>query len=557
MNAGVSLSRFSGPATQRRLVWFAVAALLLVNVPVFLSMRLNGDATFYDLQVQCVSEGGVLYRDMLEPNLPGVVWIHAAVRAVCGWSSVALRSFDLAVLAGVITFFAAGLTPRRHPVDSPAHPGAIPAALLALACLWFYFSLTTWSHCQRDMWMLLPSLGAVALRARVCRDLASGGRPSLLLSFFEGCLWAAAFWIKPHIAIPAIVVLLVSLRITGFSRRNWLTVMLVVVGGGICGGVGSGWLIASGAWPHFWETQLEWNPEYLASRSRWDGGSRLVGIYQSFSPWSFAHLVAFPVALAELVRTFWNRSSSHDSTEPDGEGQIWQCLLSALYLGWLLQSFGLQHSFSYTHVPGVLLAMAVVAGVRWPQDWQLVPRTAVVLVLAIAAVTSPCTNMQRLNQWWSCLDGPTLENRARLQARPGQYWADYPAVIRYLQSQGVRGRDVFVYSSALVPLYRDLDLRPPNRYVLPDVQRAFFASRAGQMKQAISSSPARFVVTDLSGVGLQRNELERVDPATGLPVALPSDLATHYPLTQPVVFRSGWFLVHEARDARGWRQNQE
>ncbi len=68
-------------------------------VPLFLRMPLTNDAQMYDLQVRLLHQGGVLYRDILEPNLPGVVWIQSLVRNAVGWSSEALRAFDLLVLA--------------------------------------------------------------------------------------------------------------------------------------------------------------------------------------------------------------------------------------------------------------------------------------------------------------------------------------------------------------------------------------------------------------------------------------------------------------------------
>ena len=74
---------------------FLLATLAVIAVPVFVRMPLTNDAETYDLQADIVRRGGVLYRDALEPNLPGVVWVQLAVRSVFGDSSEALKLFDL------------------------------------------------------------------------------------------------------------------------------------------------------------------------------------------------------------------------------------------------------------------------------------------------------------------------------------------------------------------------------------------------------------------------------------------------------------------------------
>ena len=72
-----------------------LSALCVIAVPLFVRMPLTNDAEQYDLQADVVRRGGVLYRDALEPNLPGVVWVHVGVRRLLGESSEALKAFDL------------------------------------------------------------------------------------------------------------------------------------------------------------------------------------------------------------------------------------------------------------------------------------------------------------------------------------------------------------------------------------------------------------------------------------------------------------------------------
>tara|TARA_B100001939_G_scaffold335217_1_gene337019 strand:+ start:608 stop:751 length:144 start_codon:yes stop_codon:yes gene_type:complete len=47
-------------------------------------MPLNSDTALFDVQAAEVLKGGVMYRDIVEPNLPGVVWIHLLIRSVAG-----------------------------------------------------------------------------------------------------------------------------------------------------------------------------------------------------------------------------------------------------------------------------------------------------------------------------------------------------------------------------------------------------------------------------------------------------------------------------------------
>jgi hypothetical protein len=480
---------------------------------------------------------------MLEPNFPGAVWIHMLVRTLAGWSSIALRVFDLMILCGICALLAVRLRSRE--------PAGIGGACLALSVCWFYLSLSTWSHCQRDTWMLLPTLAALSLRDLGGVVQGRSHRSVFTIGVFEGALWGCAFWIKPHVAAPVLAVLAASVIWTGRSRLTLCTLAGVLAGGAAVGVAGSGWLMASGAWPYFWETMLEWNPEYMSCKNTLNPWSRYVSLFQSFAPWSWAHVAALPYAIFTLGRAAYYQLllSGHDDRQQNNR---YEALLCALYLGWFAQSVLLQHPFSYVHVPGVILAMAIVAGLKWRNEWRLIPRMMVVLVFVVAFFVSHCTDLSRLAKWKECvLQGPTLAMREAFQARPGPYWSYYPTLIEFLRAQNVRGRDVLVYSSALVPLYRDLDLRPPTRYVLTDVQRGFFRSRREKIRAAIEQSPHRFIVCDISGANLSPAALENNNPATGLPMDFPDAALSRYPATQPVVFRSGCFVVFASRDTAG------
>ena len=169
--------------------WVGLVALLAVNLPAFLCLGLDSDTLMYDVCARRVLAGDVHYRDLLETNFPGIVWLHMLVRSVVGWSSEALRAVDFAVVAASVWLLTRWL-PR-------AAPGWV-RVFAATALLGFYLTRSEWCHCQRDTWMLLPALAALALRARQAGRLAqpdAGLLARVGWAVAEGALWAAACWI--------------------------------------------------------------------------------------------------------------------------------------------------------------------------------------------------------------------------------------------------------------------------------------------------------------------------------------------------------------------------
>src|SRR5712692_3196119 len=82
-----------------RLAWTALCGFLLLCLPLFVCLPLWADVTLYDLAARSVLRGGVHYRDIFDTNLPGMLWLHLAVRAALGWSTEALRLVDISVFA--------------------------------------------------------------------------------------------------------------------------------------------------------------------------------------------------------------------------------------------------------------------------------------------------------------------------------------------------------------------------------------------------------------------------------------------------------------------------
>src|SRR5580698_9118097 len=97
---------------------------LVVCVPLFIRMPLWVDTTYHDLSARNILWGGVHYRDIFETNLPGMVWLHALIRPIVGWSSEAFRAVDLFVVGSSILMLGLLLkrigSPRRTIVWSTA-----------------------------------------------------------------------------------------------------------------------------------------------------------------------------------------------------------------------------------------------------------------------------------------------------------------------------------------------------------------------------------------------------------------------------------------------------
>src|SRR5207249_430578 len=113
-------------------------------------------------------------------------WLHAGVRTLLGWSVEAIRFADFLVLTGVIALLLRWL---------PASVSRSARLALALVLYTYYFSMTEWCHCQRDLWMLLPCLLALELRGRQIDRLANNPRSLSVLGWAitEGLIWSIGF----------------------------------------------------------------------------------------------------------------------------------------------------------------------------------------------------------------------------------------------------------------------------------------------------------------------------------------------------------------------------
>ncbi|MCH2211216.1 MAG: hypothetical protein MK110_07925 [Fuerstiella sp.] len=457
------------PLVQSRCVWIALLLWLGLAVPLFLGMPLNSDTALYDVQTRSLMNGGVAYRDIIEPNLPGVLWIHMAVRSLAGWSSEAIRSADLILFAAILCLWMRISVPGRR---------SRPVFLLAAAL--FYLTRNEWCHVQRDTWTLLPVGVAVILR------LGRPVGPRLLAAVFEGFCWGCAFWIKPHVVIPGAAVMLIDMR--GRSFYEMIVHFTAVVAGGVIAAVpGVAWLMTTGAWEHFQQMMLEWNPEYLTAARERMSFDRWVMMARRFAPWLWIHVVALPIAFASVRSHI--RSGRTDSTRR-------QALLGGCYVGWLVQSVVLQHALDYVHVPAVILGLALICSHSW--QMPIVARRSIVTGFLLCSVLwTPFFHGQRLQQWPMVLDkGSTVSVRAILAHGNLPDWHHLGRVIEFLRQQEVSDRDVTCLNVHSVHVYRETQTLPSTRYWSVSILQDLFPRRSAEIAEAVAASPHRYIITE-------------------------------------------------------------
>ena len=514
------------------LLWSFFLLLLLSQIPIFVQQTLTPDTVLYDLQAKCLLNGGVLYRDVLEPNLPGIVWVHAIVRSVIGWSSPAFLIFDLFVVASVGMLL--GRIASRDAVVLKARQTV--RSTIMLGVMLFYLGTSEWCHCQRDTWMLLPCLLALKIRIEVLR--AEYAARSLALSLLEGVLWAVAFWIKPFVAVPALAVLLVSLRFAS-SFRVWnMQTIAVLLGGLLTGAAGIGWMISSGCWSHFIDTLTNWNGDYFqAGRARWTW-ERYASHAMRFQPWILLHILALYVSIKTL------------RSRPRTGIDIATSLLVALYLGWILQAFVLQQLFDYIHVPGILLALTIsirhvfatsASGGRQPSGTM----PLAIAFTALAIVVFPMFRWQRQRLWVPCVQALfgiqlSAEFKDQIAQIPFPRWTELQPLLDYVRDKKIADKKLMAYNGNLIHLYPELGFHPATRFVYLDVLARSFPDHRDEMIAAVEESNVLYVVSDLREDGFEGD----IPDGTLLPPSLGEQQSfLCFPYNQTPIFCSGGYVL--------------
>ncbi len=558
---------------------------LVAGVPLFVCMPPWNDVTLHDLAARSILRGGVHYRDVFDTNLPGIDWSMAAVRAVFGWSYEVMRAVDLVMIATIVVVLCGWIRncgAERYTV----------AWFVAAVAMWYLFT-SEFNHIQRDPWMLLPAVLAARFRVKQI-GRAGSGQSLLRLAILEGFLWGVAVWIKPHVVIPALGVWLVSvvLLLRNESARRVAGDFGGLMLGGLLAGVpGIVWLVTTGAWPYFLDIFLNWNPDYLSEAGH--VFDRFDRAFVCFRPESSLHFAAIPLALLALWEArVWSRRSGEPAKIPlsdalylrsaSEQSAASRAILAALYLAWFAQAVLVQKAFDYVHVPLLLLAMALIASHRWSFGFVYLVWFIVVGVLvnvaeanpgarpiirAIDPKTSylkfekhPLANWEVVKLWPRCWgEGSSPELRDKL----GQYtdihcgtrWRELNDVAGYLRTVDppLGPGELNCWHDGTHPLYLMLDLEPATRYM--HYGTAFgIKSKREIIAREVAVSRQRYVVSDLQRTRWDRNA--SYDPASWrlgdpLPVWLPPNERRKFPWNQPVVFRSGRYVVHHVTQPLG------
>jgi hypothetical protein len=511
-------------------LWLLLFVVLAVDLPAFLCMGLNTDALQWDVCAHSVLQGGVAYRDAAENNLPGMLWLHLLIRGLFGWRPEVLRLADLLIVLAVIWRLSSWL---------PSTATRSQRLGLALVLLVFYLSTTEWSHCQRDVWMLLPALLALGLRRRQMQRLSREdcrGRWVAGSAFAEGLLWSAAFWIKPFVGVPALLCWLISARLAcrAPAAKRWNVALdgAALLAGGLAGGLaGCAWLVGSGAWPSFFEIVFVWNRQYivhdLTGEMEWLGG---IGFFQRLFPWMLVHLIAVPDALRQIWRAVAGRSRP---AEPETAADA---LLAGVYLGWLAQACFLQHLFDYVLAPPVLLGLTLVARRFASTQGKLFRGLVLTFLVTCMLWLFPRLYLDRLGLWGRCVrEGSTPELRDRLNLTTQIDWSELEQVSGYLRGQDVRDGEVSCTHMGILPLYGELGVRPSTRFNCLRKPVTVFKGQRDYIYGLLADSPQRFMVCDIDSEGMAKSPL----PAALRGEAPPAS----YPWLDRIVFRSGRYVV--------------
>jgi len=456
-------------------------------------MGLDCDTCLYDLIARRVMAGDVHYRDLLDVNLPGIVWLHMLFRSIVGWSSEALRAVDFAIIASSVF-----LLSRCLPQSVPAWGRVATAGVL----LTFYLSTSEYCHCQRDPWMLLPCLLALRLRGRQTNRLVDRDSSGLFRwALAEGIVWGSAVWIKPYAIIPALACWLVSTRIVSGTPGAWKRLGRdlagLLTGGLLVGGLGMAWLVSTGAWADFVDIIFRWNGEYLRFKPfKGPWWIAPLGLIIRQFPWILLHIAAVPIA----VVTVWN----------GGRRGLLPPLMAAFYLGWLFQAVVLQHCWDYVHTVPIMLAIAVLAldaaesrgGSAFRSLLLLAGCTVWTAVIASAHVSVP--------NWTQCAtEGSNPETRDRVGRIGRLDWREQSRVSAFLKEQNAGEDEISVFSTTLVSLYNDLNIRPASRFCFLHQHLVVFESRGECIRNSLVASRQRFLVCDLKGNDQLRESVER------------------------------------------------
>ena len=211
-----------GRALDRRDVALAaIAVLFFVQAVVRLASHLAPDVAWYLYAGGRLLDGGVLYRDVVEANLPLGVWLSmpvvAAARATGAGSALVLKLVLL-----LLTALSVALSARFIAAASDVTAGAKHFILILTAALLLFLPGADFG--QRDHVMILVVLPWVLLKWNrlIQREVPFG------IAAFAGLLAATGFWLKPHFLFAFFAVEL-SLAMATRSARDIVRIETLAV----------------------------------------------------------------------------------------------------------------------------------------------------------------------------------------------------------------------------------------------------------------------------------------------------------------------------------------
>ena len=529
------------------------AAALAVGVPLFLRTPPWCDLTLYDLAAQNLLRGGVHYRDVFDTNLPGFVWLLAALQAVVGRGTEAARAADLCVVAAIAALL------DRFAAWGGGSRGSRAWLLAGLAL--FYPYTSEFNHVQRDIWMLPPALAAVALRLK---SPGFGFRPAVA----QGLLWGVAIWVKPHVLVVTLAVWACTLPT--LAALGWRAALRdaggLLLGGGSLGALGVAYLVASGTWPHFVEVFTFWNASYVfAMRQEFD--NRLTTHLLYFPPWGYLQFVTVPLALVDVIVGLV--AGCRGTLTPTRSARL---LLATLYLSWTAQALLIQRGFHYVHVDEILLLLALGAAHRLP----LAAAVAVVLTATSLLILDSRVPMQnphpamvradqphalfilhplldpdRLALWRGCFrtglsDADYYRRQDDLATvrdfYPANDWVQLNELAAELRRRGVADGEVIAWEDAPHAVYRLAGVAPGFRFQHVHAMMGLGRAQAARVVAEKHARPGvRYAVGDLRRLG-HEDPTEVGDRAAFGPDLLPPSLSdaarAQYPYHLPAVFRT-------------------
>jgi hypothetical protein len=324
-----------------------------------------------------------------------------------------------------------------------------------------------------------------------------------------------------------------------------------------------------------------------------EAGSRFDGSFASFRPWGLLYYVALPLAVLALWEArVWSRRTGeprkvlgspyiYTPAETESVGSA-RAMLAAFFLGWFAQVIVLQKGFDYVQVPVMFLAMGLVATQRWAFGFvYFVWFVLLGLLLNFTDLVDPnedpapgipvfrlehqpFTDPQVMKLWPRCWrEGGSPQLRDGLRQHGDVFcstnWENLSDVARFLRTidPPLGPGELNCWHDSTHPLYLMLDLTPATRYMHYGTVFGIPSEKnwiAEQIAREVAASPQRYVVSDLARMTYDRRQ-PFAPGADGdllrLPPWFPISQRDRFPWNQPIVFRSGRYLVHKVVNPLG------